>query len=162
MMKTEQNVTLENVIVIPNSRGIQWRDFAGLNSGAGNPSFVIRISPEQGHMLEELGGFNVKWPKDEWVRNNPDKAPNPSLKIIASYRYFAPSIKVNIGGKILDYNKEDLVDLDNARFSYAAVVVRGSEVTFNGRKTYAAYLQEAYFELEQPRNSLDQVIAGRI
>lgn len=161
MMKTEQNVTLENVFVIPNSRGLQWRDFAGVNSGAGNPSFVIRISEEQGRMLEEIGGFNVKWPKDEWVRNNPDKAPNPSLKVIASYRYFAPKIRVLVNGELVDFNKEDLADLDSARIAYAAVVVRGTEVTFNGRKTNAAYLQEAYFELEAPRNNLDDLIQGR-
>lgn len=162
MMKTEQNVTLENVFVIPNSRGLAWRDFAGVNSGAGNPSFVIRISEEQGHMLEELGDYNVKWPKDEWVRNNPDKAPNPSLKVIASYRYFAPEIRVKVNGEIINFTKEDLADLDNARISYAAVVVRGTEVNFNGRKTYAAYLQEAYFELEQPRASLNDLIADRM
>lgn len=137
-------LSLENV-------RIGFRNFEGRESQynkSGDRSFAVFI--EDHKLAEQLAeeGWNVKFPKDNDQRVDPDEpARDPHIQVSVGFDYYPPNIFVISNGQPTRLGEAEVAMLDWAEIENVDLVIRPYEWSVNRNSGIKAYLKAGYFTI---------------
>lgn len=134
---------------------IGFRNFEGKEGDynkAGDRSFVAWL-PMDAALELKARGWNVKFPKDQLDKVDPDQpARDPYLSISVGFERFPPSIHLISEGKPpLKLQEEDVIMLDWAELEKVDLVLRPYHWSVRNDSGIKAYLKNGYFTIVSDR-----------
>lgn len=129
---------------------IGFRNFEGregLYNKAGDRSFAVFLDKQQ---AEELAaeGWNVKFPKENVTRVDPDEDErDPYLIVSVSFDSYPPNVFLISNGNPSRLGPDEVSMLDWAEIENVDLVIRPYEWTVNRNSGIKAYLKAGYFSI---------------
>jgi hypothetical protein len=136
-------VSLENVRI--GFRNFEGRE--GQYNKKGERSFAVFLPKDIADDLAEQG-WNVKYPKDNESRVDPDEpARDPYLQVSVGFDFYPPNVFLISNGQPTRIGEDEVAMLDWAEIENVDLVLRPYEWSVNRNSGIKAYLKSGYFTI---------------
>ncbi len=138
-----QVINLENAVI--GFRNFEGRE--GPYNKSGERSFAVFLNEETARELADQG-WNVKFPKDQGDRVDPDQdSRNPYLQVSVGFEHFPANVFLISNGKATKLSEQEVAMLDWAELENVDLVIRPYEWSVRGTTGIKAYLKSGYFTI---------------